>query len=217
MNLNGKYLRANLLVYIRCSINHQLLTALNLCLVMVSNNVISASRLAITVDALQIEEAIIALSELRTFRRWKQLVEAHNCLGCIDHLAFCGARVNRKSVSTHKHLSSIEGLVAKLTKGTTVNGVTIRSTKSVKVQKSSAVANLLIRNKGKCDAWVLKLWMLFVASEQADQHGNASLVVAAKQRRAISGNQLPTNHMLKLRICLRADIDLSTLTIRTNY
>ena len=32
---------------------------------------------AITVDTLQIEEDIIALSELRTLRRWKQLVESH--------------------------------------------------------------------------------------------------------------------------------------------
>ena len=217
MNLNREYLGANLLVYIRRSVNHQLLATLNLCLIVVTNNVISASRLAITIDAFQIEEAIIALSELRTLRRGKQLVEAHDCLRRINHLAFCGTCMNRKSVSTYKHLSGIKRLVAELTKGTAVNGIAIRSTKGIKVEKSSAVANLLIRNKGKCDAWVLKLWMLFVASEQADQHGNASLVVAAKQRRAISGNQLPTNHMLKLRICLRADIDLSTLAIRTNY
>ena len=217
VNLNREYLGANLPVYIRCSVNHQLLAALNLCLVVVTNNVIGASRLAITIDALQIEEAVIALSELRTLRRWKQLVEAHDCLRCIDHLTFCGTCVNRKSVSTHKHLSGIERLVAKLAKGTTVNGVTIRSTKSVKIQKSCAVANLLIRNKRKRNTWVLELWMLLVASEQAYQHSNASLVIATKQRSTISSNKLPANHVLKLRISLRANVDLSTLAIRTNY
>ena len=144
-------------------------------------------------------------------------MEAHDCLRCVDHLAFCGTCVNRKSVSTHKHLSGIKRLVAELTKGTAVNGIAISCAKGIKVQKSSAVANLLIRNKRKRNTWMLELWMLLVASKQADQHCNASFVIAAKQRGAISGNQLPTNHVLKLRICLRADIDLSALTIRTNY
>ena len=217
VNLNREYLGANLLVYIRRSVNHQLLATLNLCLIVVTNNVISASRLAITIDAFQIEEAIIALSELRTLRRGKQLVEAHDCLRRINHLAFCGTCVNRKSVSAHKHLSSIERLVAELTKGAAVNGVAISCAKGIKVEKSGAVANLLIRNKRKRNTWVLKLWMLLVASKQADQHGNACLVIATKQRCAVSGNQLPANHVLKLRISLRAEIDLSALTIRTNY
>ncbi len=41
-------------------------------------------------------------------------------------------------------------------------------------------------------------------------------VIAAKQRRAISGNQLPTNHVL-VEDLFWAIIDLSALTIRTNH
>ena len=144
-------------------------------------------------------------------------MEAHDCLRCIDHLAFCGTCVNGKSVSAHKHLSSIERLVAELTKGATVNGIAISCAKSVKIQKSGAVANLLIRNKRKRNTWVLELWMLLVASEQAYQHSNASLVIATKQRSTISSNKLPANHVLKLRISLWANVDLSALTVRTNY
>ena len=104
-------------------------------------------------------------------------METHDCLRCINHLSFCSSRVNRKSMSANKHLGSIEGLVAELAKRTAVNGVAISGAKGVKIQKSSTVTNFLIRDKRKCNAWMLELWMFLVASKQANKHGNTSLVI----------------------------------------
>ena len=112
----------------------QLLSRLEAGTVVVANDVVRAGVLAVALNALQVEEALALLRELRAVLGRNELVHAEKRLGGVDHHILGGARVDRAPVGADGCLRGVERLVAELAQGAGVDGVAVGGTQRVKIK-----------------------------------------------------------------------------------
>ena len=216
VDVDGHVLLAHLDVDELGGVTHHALALLDLGLVVVADDVVGAGGLAVSAHALQVEEAVIALGELRALLGGKHLVEAHDELGGIDHHALGGAGVAGEAAGMHVDLGGVEGLVAELAQGATVDGVAKVRAKLLEVQQGCAVADLLVRHEGERQARVGQAGVGLQAGKQAHDHGVAGLVVPAQQGGSVRGHDVPTGHVGQLWIGLGRNHDLAAVTVGAN-
>ena len=190
-----------LLVHLGHGRAEQVLSRLKAVAVVVADDVVRAGILAVALNALQVEEALAVLRELRAVLGRNELVHAEQRLGGVDHHVLRGTGVDRAPVGADGRPGSVERLVAKLAQGACVDGVAVGSTQRFEVEQRCAMADLLVRDKRQRERRMRDGGVLGKACEKRDGHGHGRLVVSAEKRRAVRGHKVLANEVFELRVC----------------
>ena len=155
--------------------------------------------LHLALHAQQMEEALIALRQLRTLPNGEQTLEFHGDQLGIHHLPLGRTGVDIQSMDNNLCPRGVEVLIFDLAHGAAVGGVGKVRAEALHVEPVSAPADLLVG--GKAD---LQCGMPAVHGEQLLRRRHdlrhACLIVRAQQRRAVCDDQVLAYVVFQIRI-----------------
>ena len=166
---------------------------------MVADDIVQLGTLHLALHAQQMEEALIALRQLRTLPNGEQTLEFHGDQLGIHHLPLGRTGVDIQSMDNDLCPRGVEVLIFDLAHGAAVGGVGKVRAEALHVEPVSAPADLLVG--GKAD---LQCGMPAAHGEQLLRRRHdlrhACLIVRAQQRRAVGDDQVLACVVFQVRI-----------------
>ena len=162
------------------NIQHVVLLELQLCGIVVAQDVAQLCGGHIAVHLAQVVEALAALGSLRPGRDGQSTVELHCYVGSVDHGVLGGARVHREAADGHGGGSGVEVLVLNGAGIAAVHRIGKVGTEARNIEQLCTLADLFIRSKGDTQLAVGQAFFLN-GLNSGQNFGNTGLIVGTQQ------------------------------------
>ena len=155
--------------------------------------------LHLALHAQQMEEALIALRQLRALSHGEQALEFHGDQLGIHHLPLGRAGVDVQPMDDHLRTGGVKVLIFDLPHGAAVGGVGKVRTEALHVEPVSTPADLFVRGKADLQCGVPTVHGEQLLRRRHDLR-HARLVVRAQQRRAVGDDQVLALMVFQIRV-----------------
>ena len=157
---------------------------------MIADQVLHYRSLHITLEMIQMEEALIALCIHRIFKRRQHLLVFHSDQHGIHHTFLCISCMHAATMDRDHRRSCIEVFIFHLTEFTAVYCIGKLCSKTRNIEPVCTTANLLVRGESNAD---LSMWNFLMRKQVIRcRHDlcHTSLIVCSKKCRSIGRDQV---------------------------